>query len=169
MYGIILFYLKHDYDLSLREKIKSYVDTQINIKILVQDKSEAQIFFISVFSWFSQVIDVLLVCTRLQINPYIRFNLTFHYLGLIMQTFSEDDTLRKMIEKTVVFYVFRQTINSNCFKDLAFLDYCTQIKNSKMLNNIIDKMNDAGIDIFKEGPKKVEAIIAEEFKMLLEL
>jgi len=148
---------------TLREKINLYYESQINIQKIVQDKSESQIFLISIFSWFSQIIDTLLICTSLRINPYIRFNITFHYLALIMNTFIEDNTLRKMIEKTIIFYVFYKTIKRDRFKSIAFSDYCTQMKDRKILNNVLDKIHDQGIDIFAGGLKKIEKIINEEY------
>jgi hypothetical protein len=156
-----------DFKLTLREKINLYFKTQINIEKLVQDKSEAQIFLIAVFSWFSQIIDTLLICIRLRINPFIRFNITFHYLALVMNTFIEDNTLRIMIEKTIIFYVFYRTIDRNRFKDIKFSDYSERIKDKKTLNNILDKMHNQRIDIFVDGIKKIETIISEEYKCII--
>lgn len=158
---------EHDIDLPLREKVNSYIASQMGIKKLMRDKSEAQIFLLSIFSWFSQIVDVLSVCTRLRVTPFIRFNITFHYLALIMDIFADDAMLKSMIERTIIFYIFRTTIDKEHFENISFSDYYAKISKGKLLDSILDKMKRGEIDVFKEGPKKVELIIAEEFRNVI--
>jgi hypothetical protein len=154
-------------DSPLRDKISSYMATQMNIQKLVEDKSEAQIFCISVFSWYSQIVDTLLVCTRLRINPFIRFNITFHYLSLILHAFSEDTVLKKMIEKTIIFYVFYKTIDMKLFRNITFSEYSSRMREEKLLDHIVERLDIEKIDIFKGGLARLQAIIAEEFNKVL--
>jgi len=157
-----------NFTLTLREKINLYIKSQINIPELIKDNSETEIFILSIFTWYSQIIDILSVCTRLGLNPFIRFNVTFQYLTLIMNIFIEDNELKKMIERTIVFYIFYKLINRNRFKNITFSDYCSRIKDKRILNNILDTMHDQGIDIFVDGGiKKIQTIINDEFESII--
>jgi signal-transduction protein with cAMP-binding, CBS, and nucleotidyltransferase domain len=85
-----------------------------------------------------------------------------------MNIFIEDNTLKKMIETTIVFYIFYKLINRNRFKNIAFADYCSQINDKRILNNILDAMHEQGIDIFVDGGiKKIQTIINDEFKSII--
>jgi hypothetical protein len=164
----LMFSEQHRPNLTLREKINLYIDSQTDIVKLIEDKSEAEIFLIAVYSWFSQIADILSVSTRLYLNPFIRFNITFHYLTLIMNIFLEDDKLRQIILNTIVFYIFYKSIDRNKFKNITFSDYCTRIKDKRILNNILDRMHHQGIDIFINGDiKKIQTIINNEFKSII--
>jgi hypothetical protein len=153
--------------LSLREKIERYCKTQMNFKNLIKDKSESQIFWISTYTWVSQIIDLLLVCVKLNVYPYIRFNVTFYYLSLLMYTFIEDKNLKEIIEKSIVFYILRKTIEEKKFENIEFNDFCKLIANKSLLNVIIDEMRKLGIDICHGGIKQVQSIITKEFDKII--
>ncbi|CAK8719942.1 hypothetical protein GCAAIG_09460 [Candidatus Electronema halotolerans] len=150
-------------DMSLREKLERHCNTQMNFLVLAKEQSEPQIFLIALYSWVSQIMDVLLICLYLRIIPYIRFGITFRYLVLIMYTFIDDQTLREVIEKTIVFYIFRKATNVEIFENRKFSEYSMMIHDKNVLANILDKMKEQQIDIFHGGIKQVEAIIQEEF------
>lgn len=150
-------------EMPLRKKIEHCCETQMNFEELTRGQSEPRMFLIAVYSWLTQIIDILLICAYLGINPYIRFNITFHYLALIMYTFVEDQYLKEMIEKTIIFYIFRKTIDAANFEKREFSEYFLIIKGKNILNNILVKIREQQIDIFKGGIKRVELIIHDEF------
>jgi hypothetical protein len=153
--------------LSLRKKIERCCETQMNFKNLIKDKSESQIFFISTYSWISQIIEILLICLRLRVYPYIRFYVTFHYLSLLMHTFIEDENIKEVIEKTIVFYILHKTIVEERFENIKFNDFCKRIENKSLLDVIIGKIHALGIDICKGGIKQVQSIITKEFDEII--
>jgi hypothetical protein len=154
-------------ELSLRKKIENYSETQMSISSLLKNKTEPQIFLIVVNSWISQIIDILLICISLRLYPYIRFSVTFHYLILIMHSFTEDKSLKEMIEKTIIFYIFTRSINKDRFKNVEFTEYCNRIKDKNILSDLIDKIHAQGINIFKGGIKQTESIILDEYSLIL--
>lgn len=156
-----------DAGLSLRKKIEHYSQAQMNFSVLIKNKSEPEIFLILSYSWVSQIIDILLICTSLQVSPYIRFDTTFHYLTLVMYTFIEDRNLKEMIEKTIVFYIVHKTIEKDRFKNIEFNEFCKLIKNKALLDVIIRKMHALNINIFEGGFKQVQSIIIEEFNSMI--
>lgn len=84
--------------LSLREKILQYCDSQMGLKDLLKNKPETEVFWVTTYSLVAQVIDILLICLRLNVLPYIRFEVTFHYLVLLMDTFIEDKDLKRLLK-----------------------------------------------------------------------
>lgn len=153
--------------LSLRGKIDRYLETPMSFKQLTKDKSESEIFWISIFSWISQISEILYICVYLRLFPYIRFDVTFHYLTIVMYTFIDDKNLKEMIEKTIVFYILHKTIHKKKFENIEFNDFCKLIENKSLLDVIIGKMHVQEIDICKRGIKQVQSIITEEFDAII--
>jgi hypothetical protein len=156
-----------DFQLCLRDKIDRYCKTQMNFSTLIKNSSEAEIFFISTHSWVSQVIDILIICSYLRVNPYIRFDVTFNYLSLIMYAFIEDKYLKSTLEKTLIFYILYKTILKDRFKRVEFTDFCTRIEDKSLLNTIIHNIRAQEIDLFKGGFKQVQSIILNAFQPIL--
>jgi hypothetical protein len=152
-----------DIGISLREKIKCYRETQMNFEALIIGKSESQIFLFSIYTWISQVIEILLICMRLGVCPYIRFECTIYYLWMLMYTFIDDKYFKEMIEKTIVFYFLRKTISRERFENIKFDDFCRLIENKSLLDLIIREMHENGIDIYEGGIKQVQLIIIKKF------
>lgn len=147
---------------SLREKIDYYIQSQMNIKILTNGKSDSEIFLICLFSWLSQVLDILLICSYLRVTPYIRFSITFHYLTLVMYTFIEDNYLKTMIEKSIIFYIFRKSHDYKEFIGIDFNEYEQKVKQVDILKMIIKKMEKENFNIFEGGVEKLEKIITQK-------
>jgi hypothetical protein len=153
--------------LSLRGKIERYLESQMSFKQLIKDKSESEIFWISTFSLISQIIEILFICVYLKIFPYIRFNLTFHYLVMVMHTFIEDKQLKEMIERTIIFYVLRKTIRKERFENIEFNDFCRLIENKSLLDLIIHEIHTQNVDICNAGIKQAETIILKKFDNII--
>ncbi len=152
---------------SLREKVNNYIQTEMNIKSIVEGKTETEVFYICLYIWVSQVLNILLTCTYLRLQPYIRFPITFHYLTLIMYTFIEDNFLKSLIQKSIVLYVFRKSYNIHKLIEIDFDQYVDRTSRRNLLDEIIKEMEQKKINIFEGGIKKLETIIANKVKEIL--
>ncbi|MHC5935264.1 hypothetical protein [Nostoc sp.] len=150
-------------DLSLRRKIEIHKASQLGFEQLMTGKSEAEMFLVTLYSYLAQIADILLTCSMLRLYPYIRYEVTFRYLWLIMYTFIEDEKLRDMIEKAIVFYIFRKKMDGAFEHFESFEYYCEKIAEKKALPKILNSMRENDIDIFQSGIQKVAEIIQELF------
>ncbi len=150
-------------DLSLREKIETYINTQSILDSLLQDKSEAEKFIIALQNYVTQIIDILSISLITNITPAIRFKPTFHYLTLVMYTFIEDKYFKNMIEKTIIYYIFHNTVNKENLTKINFNQFVNLAKENKFLEIILKEMKKKRIDIFKTGVRDVSKIIEEKF------
>ena len=85
-----------------------------------------------------------------------------------MYTFLEDQGLRDLIEKAIIFYIFRKTIDTSSFDRISFEEYREKIGNTEMLTNIINNMRNQKIDIFYDEIKGLIKIIQDEFTRVIE-
>jgi hypothetical protein len=150
--------------LSLRDKIEGYIHSQSSYVKLFAGLPEAEVFFAALYSYISQVLDIFLICSMLRLNPYIRYEITFHYLALVMHAFIDDKALRSMIENAIVFYVFRKTMDGR-FEDesRSFKNFAAAASKKRALPQIIDAMRKQDIDIFYSGIQRLAVIIEDIF------
>jgi len=149
--------------ISLRRKIEMHITSQPSYTQLIAGLPEAKVFLVILYSYVAQISDTLLVCSVLRLYPYIRNEVTFSYLLLIMFTFIEDEMLRDMIEKAIVFYIFRKEMDGAFEHFESFEYYCEKIGEKKALPKILSNMRASDIDIFQGGIQKIAKIIQELF------
>lgn len=155
-----------DENLSLREKIEIYSESQISCSQLMSGESETKIFLAILYSYVAQVSGILLTCAILHVNPYIRFEVTFHYLLLIMHTFTKEQYLKSLIEKTIIFYVFRRMMDG-CFDGHgSFNTYCNKIADMQILTKIIGDLRNQEIDINHGGITELREIMETTCKAI---
>lgn len=158
--------------LSLRKKIELHNEPKSYTQIM-DGKPEAEIFFVTLFSYLSQITDILLTCSVMRLHPYIRYEVTFRYLVLIMNTFIDDEKLREMVENAIVFYIFRQIMDGLFDFHGSFQLFCKTMSEKRALPEIISSMRQNETEIFSSGVQEVADIVrkvfADEISRLTEL
>lgn len=154
-----------DRQLNLEAKVERYKQ-QINTSELTSHFPPADVFLLALQSWIYQVMDILLTCSVLQLNPYIRNEVSFNYFTLIMHVFFEDAEMKDMIEKAIVFHILHKTIDRKMFHSIAFDEYCKNTRTTRLLQRILERMRRSEIDILATGIQEVAAIIQEESSLL---
>ncbi len=158
----------NDSKLSLRKRIERYSEIQMGASDIMDNKSEAQSFWIIFYSQISQIADTFLTCTYLGLTPYIRNEVTFNYLMLSMNAFLEDKNFRSLIEKTIVFYIFYRTTDKERIENVDFAEYCHQLGNKPtLMDKILKTMHSQGIEVNTSSVKSIENIISKEFESLV--
>jgi len=150
-------------ELSLGEKIESYINSHSVMITLTQNQSESRKFILALQNYVAQIIDILLISSFTNVTPFIRFKPTFHYLTLVMYTFIENENYKKMIEMTIVFYIFYNTINKEKLIGINFNHFVKISQKNDFLNKILEKVRALKIDIFSSGINEVTKIIEEIF------
>lgn len=117
--------------------------------------------------YIAQIADILYVCSVLRINPFIRFDIMFAYFTLVMNVFVDDQNLRRMIERTLVCYLFYRAIDESRFTNITFSDYYERLEGKSLLDSILEKIHVQEIDIFKDNTSKIVKIIKKEFEAIL--
>ena len=110
--------------------------------------------------------DILLVCISFKLIPFIRYEVTFRYLSIVMHTFKDDKPLKEMIEKTIIFYVLYLVIDRKKIFSFEFTEYCKKLSGENLLNNIIARKENNNIDFIEDGVKEIKAIIIDEINKL---
>jgi hypothetical protein len=149
--------------LSLREKIERHTKSQSVFSDLVKSGSESQIFYACTFTKFAQIIDQVLTCSYLRLIPYIRFDITFHYFIVLAETLGQHPEIESIIDKIILFYIFRMSIQAEIIKTIDFDSYRQRIAEGNLFDCIQSKLINSGINYRNPNIKKMRQIIQQEF------
>ena len=166
--GKLIFNDPGDFSLSLKDRIEKYIKSQRSLIFIMQNKTESERFFIALYSYVTQIMDILLICTMLRVFPFIRFDVTFYYLTLIMYTFVEDSNLKKLIEHAIISFVFHKAIEKERFKNIKFDDYLYLLNQKSLLAAIFENVHEKDLEIINSGIGEIGKIIRAEMNNLLD-
>jgi len=79
------------------------------------------------YSHVSQALDIIMTAISMNMYPYVRADVPFRYLSLIISSFLDDTELKSMLEKTVIFYILYKTVEHNSFQKIDFTEYCERL------------------------------------------
>lgn len=150
-------------ELTLKDKIETYINSHNIMFAITKNYSEAEKFWAALQNYVTQIMDILLIASITNTIPFIRFKPTFHYLTLVMYTFIEEIFFRNILEKTIVFYIFHNTVEKEELTKIDFNKFVKMIQETNFLNNILQEMKNNNIDIFQKGVPEVANIINEQF------
>jgi hypothetical protein len=156
-----------DINLSLRKRIEKYNGTQIKIHSSFNNLPEEDIFLNIFFSNIAQILDILVICLTLRVYPFVKNDITAHYLTLISPTFSDDPKIKSVIENALIFFIFYKIIPSEKFNNVDFKQYCNAAKRINHLSVISDKINEKKISILDLRAREIAPIIEAEFEKIL--
>jgi len=155
-------------ELSLEEKVESYLHSQNIMKSLTKDKIESERFILSLWNYVTQIINILVIALKSGLIPFIRHKPTFQYLTIVMYTFIEDEYFKNMIEKSIIYYIFYNTVSKDNLIQVDFDTFAHFVQKKQFLNVIIQEMKRKKIDIFEGGVNEVGKIIENKFCLEIE-
>ncbi|MDY0321468.1 MAG: hypothetical protein RBR23_07045 [Arcobacteraceae bacterium] len=152
-------------ELTLKDKIETYINSHNIMVAITKNYSEAEKFWAALQNYVTQIMDILLIASITNTIPFIRFKPIFHYLTIVMYTFIQDIFFKDILEKTIVFYIFYNTVEKEELTKINFNEFVKMVQETNFLNNILQEMKKNNIDIFQKGVPEVANIINEHFCM----
>ncbi|EQA44032.1 hypothetical protein LEP1GSC050_4161 [Leptospira broomii serovar Hurstbridge str. 5399] len=153
-------------DAPLREKILNYLGHQMGTSHILKSNSEPKLFLFASFALISQMLEILLTCSLLNLNPYIRHPITFNYLITFRENFADDEEVREIIENAILSFILTKAINKERFLNIDFSEYCNLMQKKEMLVSLRNEFKRNGIDIFACEFRKIEGVILETFSSI---
>jgi hypothetical protein len=150
---------ENDRKIPLRKRMENYYNAQPFGQEFVKQNTDSSIFIMTMFGLISQVLSILLTSTIYNLIPFIRYNITFHYLSLLMGNFFSDTTMKNKIEKSIITYLFYHRVDKKFFKNINFDNYCHIATNFDLFSKIKNDLEEKQINIFTNGIKKTTEII----------
>lgn len=157
----LIFSSFEDAKLSIRERVEGYLKTKCAGLLEMKKLSESEKFGMATLNMLGQISDIILTCTQLRMTPFVRYDITFNYLMLMMSLFNDDLLIKTMIKKSIVAFIFYKTISCDTLTKIDFTTYKEIFDRIDIVSEVMtSKFNDDGEDL------KFEKVKDEIYKVI---
>lgn len=156
-----------DNEKSLRIKIEEYNEMYSEFVQIPKDLREPQIFLNSISTKIYQITDILYQSFGLNLVPFIRDDMTFHYFFLLKDSFTNDEFYKKIIEKSIIFHIFSRSVGTDYYQGKDFLQYLHKLSERDFLGSILKEFEEKEINILETSVGKLEEIISSIFHKII--
>ena len=158
----IIFSQDDDNTLDLETRFKTYKETTtLPLPITATD---ADVFWLCMYSYFLQAFDIILMCTEYQLIPYVRFDVTFKYILGLSANLGDSQEIKDMIFKCAVAYVLYKTFDKENFIGLDFKEYYNSIQLYDFEGNLFSDLRREDITFSNPSVAMTTKIIERNFE-----
>lgn len=123
------------------------------------DKTDAMVFWFTLYGYLSQAIDVMLVCLAYRLVPYLRFNETFKYLNVLHSTLSENSEFDILLFKCTVSYILRKSFDYEKYSGYEIGEFIKSLRDNNFEQNVFCQLGEKGINLLNPNVKDMVGII----------
>ena len=153
----------HDVELTLKDRVEKWM-TENNKMIGFHLNDDFDKFFFASISQVQQALDILFKCLRLNIYPFIRFEITIQYFLLIAGALPEDELLREQIEYALVCYLFSRYVITDNIEEIDFKEYYQRCKSESITERFRDAVFSEETSFSSVNIKDTISIMTDIFK-----
>lgn len=154
----LIFTDMNDSKLSLKEKCDKYKKNNPQFRKM----NSVEIFNIATYSYIAQIVDMLINASIFGFTPYIRNNITFKYLILLMNSFLEDKQIKHTIMKSIILHISYNVIPLDELTKYDFFEFTKKTEKRNMLFNIIESLKSSNNDFFQIDIDVIKEIMIEK-------
>jgi hypothetical protein len=162
----LIFIDRSDAETGLLQRIDRYFSENSNMLPMDCDDEIAK-FVISTFGQIAQVLELLLMCLFFNVIPFLRNEITFHYLMLLSGSFMKHKEISSVINKTIIIYLFYYSVDRHKFDNLNFTEYSQKMREYDLLGKIYSELNCNDDSFFKNNVNDIVDIIQDQFQKAL--
>ncbi len=160
----IIFLKNEDSKLGFEKRFAKYKDS--TVLPIPKDVSDAKIFWFAIVGYLMQALDVINICTRYQVNPYIRFEVTFTYMLILSINFKDQKEIQEMIFKSAIAYKLHMNFNKDKVKNIDFKRFYLNIQKLDFDNMLFSKLKEQEVTIDSRNAKLADEIIDDLLESL---
>lgn len=151
-----------DHSLSFRERFRLAVENSKYIH--TEGESDAYIFYMLVYGYIQQAIDIISMCIDYGCIPFIRNLVSLYYVTLLSENMAKVKDIDVLIFKMNIAYIVYELFDFNRFVTFNLDTYLNEIKSYKFSQKLFDKLNEHRIDKNNVLGKEAVEIINDELK-----
>lgn len=161
----IVFDEGEDLGKSLTQRFKNYID-KTNIP-LSEGKNDAFKFWMLVYSFIAQALDIILCCSNFNLIPYLRYRVTFHYVTLLEDNFSGVKGSRDILFKCKIAHVLYMIFDKDKIRDISFLQFYKSLNEYNFSDKVEEHLSKNRIDLDNINVKQMVEILNKNIEVCL--
>lgn len=159
---IIMFSEYDDHSLSFHERFRVAVENSKYIN--TEGESDAYVFYMLVYGYIQQAIDIISMCIDYGCIPFIRHPVSLYYVSLLSENMVKVKDIDALIFKMNIAYIVHELFDFDRFVTFNLDRYLNEIKAYKFSKKLFDKLNEQRIDKNNVLGEEVVEIINNELK-----
>ncbi len=160
---IIMFSEYDDHSLSFHERFRLAVKNSKYIN--TEGKSDAYIFYMLVYGYIQQAIDIISMCIDYRCIPFIRHPVSLYYVSMLSENMVKVKNIDDLIFKMNIAYIVYELFDFDRFVTFNLDTYLNEIKTYKFSKKMFNKLKEHRIDKNNVLGKEVVEIINDELKL----
>lgn len=158
---------RSDANLSLKERVEKYYQTGQSM-VAHGEQTDIQKFFYFTISLVEQAVHISLNCSQFNLHPFIRFEVVFHYLVLLLNCFSDEKSVASYLLDVITSYLISTYVIGDEIDSIAFGDYYSKCKNGKLTDKILTAIDASELGLSSFNLKKVMNDISNVYHSIFE-
>lgn len=149
--------------LSFHERFKLAVKNSKYIN--TEGKSDAYIFYMIVYGYIKQAIDIISMCIDYGCIPFIRHPVSLYYVSMLGENMKKVKNIDDLIFKMNIAYIVYELFDFDRFVSFDLDTHLSEIKTYMFSKKLFDKLKEHRIDKNNVLGKEVVEIINDELKL----
>lgn len=137
----ILLYKDDNVELSLKERMNNYIEDASD-GIDFNNKSCGFIFMYAVYSNIAQALNVIMLCTKYKVIPYLRYNVAFFYFThfILNPYISKIESMDEIIIKSQACYLIYKMFDKDAVDYSDFSKFAQLARDKDLFNKVLEKV-----------------------------
>ncbi len=158
----LIFSQEDDDNLDLETRFNNF--KMMNTLPLPSNATDAQVFWCCIYGYFTQALDIILMCAEYQLIPYIRFDVTFKYILSLSANFKDSQEVKDMIFKCAIAYVLYKTFDKETVKNVNFQEFYQSILQYDFEGKLFYELQCEDVTLSNPSVAKTVSIIEKNFE-----
>lgn len=152
-----------DHSLSFHERFRLAVENSKYINS--EGKSDAYIFYMLVYGYIQQAIDIISMCIDYGCIPFIRHPVSLYYVSMLGENMKKVKNIANLMFKMNIAFIVYDLFDFDRFVGFNLDTHLNEIKAYMFSKKLFDNLSEHGIDKNSVLGKNVFEIINEELKL----
>lgn len=140
----ILFSESDDNSLSFEQRYQHAKEE--NSHIFNYNSSEAYNFFVMIYGYIQQAVDIIVSCLEYECIPFIRSTMSLYYVLLLENSFMDIPFISEMRYKMYIANLIYRLCNKNALSQLSFNEFVSIVMSFRFNERVFDSLLKKNID-----------------------
>lgn len=155
-----------DDDLSRSLTERFYIALSNTNQMISRNKNDAYNFFIIVYGFIQQSIDVLISCLEYGCTPYVRYPVANHYINILASNFDDLYQTEELCYKMNIAFAVYRLCDKERLSSIALSAFLRKIKDFDFSKKLFSALDDKHIDKRNPTGKTVIPVIEDNLEAL---
>ncbi|MCL2671006.1 MAG: hypothetical protein FWF10_03105 [Clostridiales bacterium] len=160
----LIFSADEDMSNSFISRFREYQKT-IDYSMVSKD-DETGLFFTAIYGYFSQALDIIMLCASYALIPYIRYDVAFKYMLSLSSNFTDDEKIRLIVFRACIAFSLYRIYDTHDFCNIEFSKYVEAVIKYDFSGKLLSDINERNFFLSNASVEEVHEMIEKHLALL---